>query len=85
MAMTERAAVPFVSENTAGGSDPAAVRAVDEEQSAVAPKPEERTRERAGEDPDIPSVESSRDGCVNACGLTEPERRIPRAKKGSAI
>ena len=84
MAMTERAAAAFVSENTAGGSDPAAVRAVDEEQSAVAPKPEERTRNCPVES-GIPSVESSRDGCVNACGLTEPERRIPRAKKGSAI
>ena len=38
---------------------PAAVEAVDEEQRAVAPKPEERKRR----DPPL-SVESSRDGCV---------------------
>ena len=77
MAMTERAAAAFVSENTAGGRNPGAVEAVDEEQRAVAPKPEERKRNEFPKVPcgpaigsngagAEPSVESSRDGCVKA-------------------
>ncbi len=47
------------------GKKSAAVEAVDEEQRAVAPKPEERKRTAApGSGKTVPSVESSRDGCV---------------------
>ena len=69
--------------------DPAAVEAVDKDRRAVAPKPEERTRERPGSESGIPSVESSRDGCVKVKGLLEPEGRFSRdpqkRTRGSAI